>query len=86
MGSHIWTGQCPYCGFEEMSVSSNGSFYFEVNCQICGYARWTEERIPDEHDIELAKRAISKMSAEEKIKAIELYDEDNFPLVARLKG
>lgn len=85
MGSHVWAAQCPYCGFEEMIVSSYDSLYFEVSCQICGYAIWTEERLPNDHDVQLAKRALSKMDDEEKGKALELYCEDNIPLIARLK-
>lgn len=85
MGSHVWVEQCPCCGFEEMIVSSYDSLYFEVTCRICGYARWTEERVPDNHDVQLAKRALGKMDDEEKGKALELYCEDNIPLVARLK-
>ena len=64
MGSHVWAAQCPYCGFEEMIVSSYDSLYFEVSCQICGYAIWTEERLPNDHDVQLAKRALSKMDDE----------------------
>jgi DNA-directed RNA polymerase subunit RPC12/RpoP len=86
MGSHIWTEQCPYCGFEEAAVSSNGSLYFEMTCQICGYSIWTEGRVPNTHNVERAKKALSKMNTEEKQKAIELYSEDNIPLVDRLKG
>lgn len=86
MGSHVWTERCPYCGFEEMVVSSYSSLYFEANCQICGYAKWTEERAPDYHDVELAKRALNQMNDDEKQKAIELHYEDSIPLVARLKG
>lgn len=85
MGSHVWPGQCPYCGFEEMVVSSYDSLYFEASCQICGYARWTEEKVPDDHDVQLAKQALGKMDDGEKQKALALYDEDNIPLVARLK-
>lgn len=86
MGSHVWTERCPCCSFEEMVVSSNGSLYFEANCQICGYAKWTEERVPDHRDVELAKRALGHMNDDEKQKATELYYEDDIPLVARLKG
>lgn len=85
MGSHVWAEQCTCCGFEEMTVSSYDGLYFEVACQICGYARWTEERMPSDHDVQLAKRALSRMDDEEKRKALELYCEDNIPLVARLK-
>lgn len=85
MGSHIWSEQCPYCGFEEMIVSSYDSFYFEVACQICGYRRWTEETAPGNRDVKRAKQALSRMDDEEKYKAIELYYEDSIPLVARLK-
>lgn len=86
MGSHVWVEQCSYCGFEEMIVSSYNSLYFEVTCPICGYAKWTEERVPDNHDIELAKRELAEMGAEEKQKAMEQYCEDNIPLIARLEG
>lgn len=86
MGSHVWMEQCPYCGFEEMIAFSHDSLYFEVTCQICGYARWTEERVPHNHDVELAKEALSKMDEKEKQKAMELYSEDYTPFIVRLKG
>ena len=86
MGSHVWTEKCPYCGFEEMIVSSYNSLYFDVTCQICGYSRWTEEMVPDTQDVELAKRVLSKINEEEKQKAIDLYYEDNISYIARLKG
>jgi tRNA(Ile2) C34 agmatinyltransferase TiaS len=86
MGSHIWTEKCPYCDFEEAAVSSNGSLYFEMACQICGYSIWTEKKVPNTRDIERAKKALSKMSTKEKQKAIELYSEDNIPLIDRLKS
>jgi len=85
MGSHVWEGQCPYCGFEEMIFSSYDSFYFEINCQICGYSKWTEEKVPDNQDVVLAKQAMNKMGSKEIQKAINLYYKDNTPLVARLK-
>ncbi|MFZ6017115.1 MAG: hypothetical protein ACOYU0_05820 [Nitrospirota bacterium] len=86
MGSHTWTTQCPHCSFEEMIVSSSDAIYSEATCPICGYERWTEEKIPDKHDVELAKRKLSEMHAEEKQKVTELYYEDNIPLIDRLKG
>ena len=46
MGFHNWSERCAYCGFENMSVSSDGGFYFEAKCPVCGYERWTEEKIP----------------------------------------
>jgi hypothetical protein len=85
MGSHVWVERCPYCGFEEMVVSTYDSLYFEVTCQICGFAKWTEERVPDDRDVQVAKQALGKMDDEEKQKALEIYYEDNIPLVARLK-
>ncbi|MFH1773847.1 MAG: hypothetical protein ABH874_02675 [Methanobacteriota archaeon] len=85
MGSHTWAEQCTYCGFEEMIVSTYDSFYFEAACPICGYARWTEEKMPDNHDIELAKQALGKMDDKEKQKLVELYEDDCIPLVARQK-
>ncbi len=72
MGSHDWFEQCPYCGFENMLVSSYSGIYFDVICPICGYARWTEEKIPQAEDVELAKRTLRAMSAEEKENVIEL--------------
>ena len=86
MGSHTWLEQCPYCGFEAMGCSSYDSLYFKVTCPICGYARWTEERVPDNQDIEMAKLKLSEMDAKERQKAMELCSEDNIPLIARLKG
>jgi len=86
MGSHIWVEQCLYCGFEEMVVSSYNSLYFEVSCPICGYARWTEEKVPDNHDIELAKHALDEMDDKEKQETVELYWDDRISLVARQKG
>lgn len=62
MGLHTWTAQCPYCSFEEMIVSNGDAIYFEIICPICGYERWTEEKISDNHDIELVKRKLSGMS------------------------
>ncbi len=85
MGSHAWTSQCAHCGFEEMSVSSYDALYFEAACPICGYARWTEERVPDNYDVELAKRKLAEMDAKEKQKATESYYEDGIPFIARLK-
>lgn len=85
MGSHVWVEKCPYCGFEEMIVSSYDSLYFKGICPICGYARWTEEKVPDNYDIELAKSKLAKMNAKEKHEAVELYHEEHVPLIARLK-
>lgn len=85
MGCHVWLEQCQYCGFEEMIVSSYNNLYFEVTCQICGYVKSIEEKVPDEQDVQLAKRALSEMGAKEKQKAVELYHEYNIPLIARLK-
>ncbi len=86
MSSHGWTDQCPYCGFDGMSVSSYGRLLFEVSCQICGYAAWTQEKIPENRDVEQAKLALSKMGTVQQKKAAELYEEDGIPLIARLKG
>lgn len=86
MGFHSWTEQCPYCGFEEMNISSDGVSYFEVICPVCGYVKWVEEKLPGSHDIEIAKQTLCKMDAERKQKAIELYYEDNLPLIKRLKN
>ncbi len=85
MGSHIWTDKCPYCGFEKMVVSCYNQD-FEVMCQICGYEKWTEEKIPKHHDVELAKLALSKITDEEKEKVIEAYYDDRTPLVVRIKA
>lgn len=86
MGSHTWEDQCSYCGFKGMRVSSYNDLYFDANCPVCGYARWTEEQIPDPEDIELVKRAINEMSDEEIEEMMDLYDEDDVPLVTRLKN
>jgi len=85
MGSHTWTERCPYCGFEEMNVSSYDTFYFEATCPICGYTRWTEEKVPDSRNTEIAKRKLAEMNTQEKEEVIELFYEDNIPLTARLK-
>ena len=85
MGSHVWTQQCPYCGFEEMYVSSYDGVYFDINCPICGYSRWTEEKVPAPHEVKLAKSILSEMDVEAKQNAIDLYFEDNLPFIARLK-
>ena len=68
-----------------MLVSSYRNIYFEVICPICGYARWTDEKIPNAEDVELAKRTISEMKVEEIENVIESYHEENVPLIARLK-
>jgi hypothetical protein len=68
-----------------MIVSSYDNSYFDVTCPICGYLRWTEERVPEIHDIELAKHKLAEMDAKERNKAIEQYYEDNISLIARLK-
>lgn len=85
MSSHVWTDQCPSCGFEGMSVSSNGRLLFEVRCQICGYAAWTQETIPENLDVVQAKLALREMSTIQQEKAAELFEEDGIPFIARLK-
>jgi len=86
MSSHTWFSECPHCRFEKMIVSSNGSLYIEVSCPICGYLLWTEEKVPDNHDIELAKHKITKMDIKETDKAVEQFYEDNIPLISRSKA
>jgi len=86
MSSHTWFSECPHCGFEKMILSSNGRLYFEGSCPICGYLVWTEEKVPHDDDIELAKHKIRKMDTKEKNKATEQYYEDNIPLVSRSKN
>lgn len=85
MGSHVWMSRCPHCGFAKMLGSSYDSIYFEGECPICGYKIWTEETVPESYDVELAKRSLIEMTAEEKDRAIEQYYEDNIPLIVRLK-
>ncbi len=85
MGSHNWFDKCPYCGFENMLVSSNRDVYFEIVCPVCGYSRWTEENIPHVDDIELARRTIREMNDKEREGVIELYHEENVPLITRIK-
>jgi uncharacterized Zn finger protein (UPF0148 family) len=85
MGCHQWIEQCSYCGFEEMNISSDGFFYLEAFCPICGYEKWTEEKIPDDQNVQAAKRTLSGMSNEEKQKAIDLYYEDGLSFVKRVK-
>lgn len=53
---------------------------------LCGYERWTDEKILDVRDIELAKRAISEIDDEEIEEILELYHENNISLIARLKN
>ena len=86
MGSHTWTEQCPYCGFKEIIASSYNSLYFEAACPICGYSKWTEEKVPDKQTVEQAKHELSRMSSEEQQEALEFYLENNIPLIVRLKG
>jgi len=81
MGYHSWTYTCAHCNFEEMRVCTDGYFHLEMCCPICGYAMWTEEKVPRTQDVELAKLSLSKMSVEEQEKAIEQFLEDNIPLV-----
>jgi uncharacterized Zn finger protein len=83
MGYHSWAYICPYCNFEEMNVCTDGYLHLEMSCPICGYVRWTEEKIPELHYVKLAKEKVAQMDAEEKQKAIDMYCEDNIPLVAR---
>jgi len=85
MGYHIWTQQCPCCDFEEMIVSTDNNFHFEIACPICGYKSWTEDKLPDFCNVELAKRKLMEMSLKEKEEAIELYHKNNLSLVDRLK-
>jgi len=81
MGFHNWFEQCPCCDFENMLVSSYRDIYFDVICPVCGYSRWTEEKIPQNEDIELAKETIREMNSEERESVIELYREKNVPLI-----
>jgi len=84
MGMHTWTDKCPYCGFEEMFVSADNNDNFEIACQICGYTKWTEEKIPDNKATKFAVQTLSKMDEDEKQKAIDLFNDDRIPLVVRL--
>ena len=86
MGSHTWEDRCPHCGFKGMIVSSYNDIYFDAYCMVCGYERWTDEKIPDVEDVELAKRIISRMSDEEIEEMIESYESGDAPLVTRLKN
>ena len=85
MGCHQWIEQCAHCGFKEMNISSDGFTYVEALCPICGYEKWTEERIPDTQTVQSAKQILSFMSGEEKEKAIDLYYEDGIPFAKRVK-
>jgi len=85
MGYHSFAHRCPYCDFEEMIACTDGYLNLEMSCPICGYMRWTEEKAPKVQDIEFAREKAAKMDAEEKQKAIDMYYEDNIPLVTRLK-
>lgn len=85
MGSHTWVERCPYCDFDKVPVSSYDCIHFEVMCPICGYARWTEEKVPDNYGIELAKQTLDKMGDKEKQRALDQYEDDHIPLIARQK-
>jgi hypothetical protein len=85
MGYHSWASRCPYCNFEEMIVCTDGRLNLELSCPICGYMKWTEEKTPEAQDSEFAREKVAKMGAEEKQRAIDMYYEDNIPLVARSK-
>jgi uncharacterized Zn finger protein (UPF0148 family) len=86
MGSHSWYEKSSYCGFENLLVSSYKEGYFDIICPICGYSRWTEEKIPQAKDVELAKRTLTEMSTKERENLVELYHEENISLIVRLKG
>lgn len=83
MSIHTWTDRCPYCGFGGMSICSYGKLLFEVSCQICGYTAWTQEKIPENRDVEQAILALSRMDSAQQKRAVELYEEDGIPLIAR---
>jgi len=85
MSSHQWTDRCPYCGYENMLVSIQGSIYIDITCPICGYSLWTEEKTPHAKDIELAKQTLQKLSTEEKEGLVELFHEENVPFVTLLR-
>ena len=86
MGSHVWTDRCPFCNSEEMTISVYSNFYFEIICPMCGYTRWVEEKLPDEHDVGLVKQSLAKMSNEERQKTVELYYKYGVALIDRLRG
>jgi hypothetical protein len=68
-----------------MIVSSYKDFYFDANCPICGYSIWTDERIPEDEDIEIAKRKLAEMDESQKDNAVEQFYENNVPFIARYK-
>jgi len=68
-----------------MIVRTDGYLNLEMSCPICGYARWTEEKIPNAEDVEAAKLIIATISDEEKEKVVELYHEERVPHIVRLK-
>jgi uncharacterized Zn finger protein (UPF0148 family) len=69
-----------------MRISVSSNFYFEIICPMCGYTRWVEEKLPDEHDLELVKQSLAKMSYEERQKTAELCYEEGVSFVDRLKN
>lgn len=85
MGYHAWQERCPHCGFAQMDASIYDSIFLEAACPVCGYKRWTEEKLPTVENVELARRMVSKMGIEEVEKVVELYHQEYVPLIFRLR-
>lgn len=83
MGTHTWNEDCPACDFGGMIVSVDRDTYFGADCPVCGYRRWTEEKMPDAEQLELAKKLLSEMSAEQLEQVLVECDEEGIALVER---
>jgi hypothetical protein len=69
-----------------MQVSSLNGEYIDVACPICGYSRWTEEKMPTPKEVQLSKDRLNLMNMREKEKAVNLFYKRRTPLVSRLKN
>lgn len=86
MGSHMWYDQCPYCGFDEMVVQSDGLACLEAACPMCGYEIRPGWRIPAGGELERVRRALDRMSTSDKAGIVESWWDDRVPFVDRLKA
>ncbi len=91
MSDHEWEGECPYCGFQEIIVRTGNhynyaQYYFEIFCPICGFARWTDGKDPENADMDWAKRKLKEMSPEEIAQVIASSEEDGLSLAERYRN